>query len=493
MAQLIYWMQLLLYYLHWGVYWLYQSLLMIAGVMIMGFRFVLRGIQPIRHSIGLPFTSPIPPDTLPIGHQIQNIYTIEKLLGQGGFGQAYLARNHHQWDHPCVIKEFRPACIQDLPDPQQLAKAWDLFKREAYILSQLNHPQIPQFRGFFSEIIDRQPHWLLVQDWVNGQTLSHGIRKNWFKEENDVVQFLRYMLPVIKYLHDQGIYHRDIAPDNIILSDDTGLPHLIDFGGVKIAIEPVIVSKGKLPHQTQRQGQPLTLLYKPGYSPLEQMQGQFYPTSDLYALGVTAIAMITGSTNPETLRDSYHQWHWQQHRKFSVSPSLAQVLDRMVAPHPSQRYPSAQAVYQALDQAFRLGPMPPVPAPAAPLGSLPQPYSPPSPAPAYTQVTVAALGSPSTTVVGNPTAQRGSTRVAPGIMSRSLTRITQNFTQPPQPPTHPNTLSLAPRSLEEAHPTTLSQGLRRRWLGRLGWVLVGLGVVFVPLIVSYWIVRLLQR
>jgi serine/threonine-protein kinase len=147
------------------------------------------------------------------------------------------------------------------------------------------------------------------------------------------------VLPVLTYLHDRQIIHRDISLDNIMLRDRDKMPVLIDFGVGKVATaQPVGVG---CPYGT--------VVGKAGYSPIEQLKtGKVYPNSDLYALAVTAIALLTGKT-PENLFDEMTvSWVWRNHAP-DTDRELAAILDRMLSYRPQERYQSAAAVAAALN------------------------------------------------------------------------------------------------------------------------------------------------
>jgi serine/threonine protein kinase len=92
---------------------------------------------------------------------LQNRYRIVRVLGQGGFGRTYLAQDQNRFNEYCVLKEFMPA----RGEPHQIQKAKELFKREAAVLYQLRHPQIPRFHALF----EQEQRLFLVQDYVEGK------------------------------------------------------------------------------------------------------------------------------------------------------------------------------------------------------------------------------------------------------------------------------------------------------------------------------------
>jgi serine/threonine protein kinase len=268
---------------------------------------------------------------LRFGTVLQSRYRVTTILGQGGFGRTYLAEDLGRFNELCAIKELIPSHS----DTYFLEKSKELFQREAAILYQIQHPQIPQFRATFEQ--DRR--LFLVQDYVVGKTyktlLDERQRYGQTFSEPEIIQLLRQMLPVLAHIHTKGIIHRDISPDNIILRDDNK-PVLIDFG---------VVKELATRFQSGNNPQPTTV-GKLGYAPSEQIQtGRAYPCSDLYSLAVTAVVLLTGKEPQELFDDSILVWNWQQWVK--VSPGLAQVLDRMLSYKPSDRYQSVAEVAKA--------------------------------------------------------------------------------------------------------------------------------------------------
>lgn len=273
---------------------------------------------------------------LAVGQTLDKRYRLIRYLGQGGFGRAYQAEAIHRFDEHCVLKEFAP----QVQGTAELAKAKELFQREAGALHKLKHPQLPGFWELFQVELDAGNGCLFfVQDYIEGQTyfdlLKSGMRLN----EAEIIQFLQQMLAVLTYIHSQGVIHRDISPDNIILRTSDHLPVLIDFGGVK-QIAATAISKFT-------QIGVSTCLGKKGYAPEEQLRkGEVFVNSDLYSLAVTALVLSTGK-EPQHLYDAYQgKWRWEQEIK--LSSQLKTVLQKMLAHQPSDRFINAEAVLQAL-------------------------------------------------------------------------------------------------------------------------------------------------
>lgn len=273
---------------------------------------------------------------------LRDRYLPLKLLGQGGFGVAVLARDR---DTPamrrCVVKQFKPT--GDLTQ-RQLEIAQNLFEREAEVLEQLGNKntQIPDLYAFFELNVPSFPpgkqdqFFYLVQEYIEGEDLDAEVTRKGLFSEHEVLDFLRQILPVLQFVHEQGSIHRDIKPSNII-RDRQGRLHLLDFGAVKQVT--------KVASASASQGS--TGIYSMGFAPPEQMGGgQIFPSTDLYALAVTCLTLQTGK-EPKQLFDSYtNRWNWRNYAK--VSDRLVDILDRMLLPSPNQRFQSADEVLTAL-------------------------------------------------------------------------------------------------------------------------------------------------
>lgn len=284
---------------------------------------------------------------IPLGTVLRQRYLIQKILGQGGFGRTYLALDQERFNEACALKEF----IVPYQDDALVAKSKVLFQREASILYQLQHPQVPRFWAAFED----EQRLFLVQSWIEGETyrrlLSDRKQHQQVFSEAEVLHFLRHLLPVLTYIHEQGIIHRDISPENIILQPksatsragasfpESGLPVLIDFGAVKEAASHWPLTSG------------LTRVGKVGYAPPEQLQtGKVSPNSDLYSLAATSLALLT-SKEPQTLLDS-RTLTWQLRAHADLSDELEAILQKMLAVYPGDRYQTAADVLADLEPLF---------------------------------------------------------------------------------------------------------------------------------------------
>jgi serine/threonine-protein kinase len=267
-------------------------------------------------------------------------YLPARLLGQGGFGAAFLARDRYTPAmRQCVAKLLQPPVNLNA---QQLQIAQNLFEREAAVLEELgsDHPQIPSLLAFFELSVPslqqgkNDRFFYLVQEFIDGENLENELAVKGKFSESETMEVLREILKVLDFVHSRGSIHRDIKPANIMRGKN-GRLYLLDFGAVKQVT------------QSAASGKASTGIYSLGYAPPEQMSGQeVYPATDLYALAVTCITLLSG-LQPTDLFDSYrNEWNW--HSRVQVSSRLTQVLDRMLLPAPSQRFQSTAEVEAAL-------------------------------------------------------------------------------------------------------------------------------------------------
>ncbi len=275
-----------------------------------------------------------PSEILP-GTLVDRRYLVKKNLGQGGFGRTYLVEDQRRFNDLFVLKEFAPKTT----DEYIVTKSQELFKREAETLNKLKHPQIPKFFGWFAE----NKRLFLVQQYIDGKTYTNILEERQQQGETfseaEVISWLKNLLSVLQYIHDNNIIHRDISPDNIMLCHKTHQPMLIDFGVVNQLKATQISGESNY-----NQG---TIVGKQLYAPIEQISaGVCYPNSDLYALAVTALVLLTGK-HPRDFFDGYTRtWKWREHVK--IGQTLGQVLDKMLSEIPQNRYQSAADVLDEL-------------------------------------------------------------------------------------------------------------------------------------------------
>ncbi len=260
-------------------------------------------------------------------------YVIKKVLGQGGMGAALLASDTRVAGKPVVIKEL----IVDNTDPTQLQEDVRNFEREVETLAHIDHPLVPGVTDHFQE----GSHYFMVQEYVDGENLEDRItRTHQPLPERDALTYASQVLDVLDYLSQQNppIVHRDIKPANIIIGAKDKRAHLVDFG-----IARADNAKNVRRKQTSALG-------TPGYAPPEQYQGNADPRSDLYALGATLHHLLT-NRDP---RD-YPPFAYPPVRTLNrqLSPETERVLNRASTIDINQRYQSAAAMRQDIDETLQ--------------------------------------------------------------------------------------------------------------------------------------------
>ncbi len=277
---------------------------------------------------------------------LNNRYQIIQVLGAGGFGETFLAEDTYMPSRRrCVIKQLKPVTN----DPQMYELIQQRFQREAATLEALGEgsEQIPKLYAYFSE--NGQFH--LVQEWIQGQTLTGKMAAEGPISESAVREILASLLLVLDYVHSKGIIYRDIKPDNIILRKSNGKPVLIDFGAVKETMTAVVNSQGKATYSI--------VLGTPGFMAPEQAAGRPIYASDIYSLGMTAIYLLTGKLPQELELDLHTEGMlWRQYA-LNVSPSLAAILDQAIQYHPRDRYTTAIKMLDALQSVASIPPQQP--------------------------------------------------------------------------------------------------------------------------------------
>jgi len=268
-------------------------------------------------------------------------YRVMRPIGQGGFGRTYLAVDDDRLKARCVIKQFSP----QLQGTKALEKAVQLFEQEAVRLNELGeHPQIPALLAYF----EHDKRLYLVQQFVEGNTLLQELAQNGIFIEQRIREVLAGILPILKFVHDHQVIHRDITPSNIIRRKFDNKLVLIDFGVAKLL-------------SVEATNQPGTKIGTEGYAPIEQLRsGKAYPASDIYSLGATCLFLMT-QVKPEDLYDPLEgRWLWRDRlseKGRTISEPIAQILDKMLKDLVSERYPSADAVMKDLRTALSRPPM----------------------------------------------------------------------------------------------------------------------------------------
>ena len=279
----------------------------------------------------------IPPEGLPLAGAPR--YVLRKLLGRGGFGDAYLA-DDEELTRRVVIK-----LLMNLSDPT----IRDRFKREARISANIRHPAVVQVFDIGS-LPDGRPYFIM--EWIDGTSLTQFIQERGatFSLSRSLT-LLAEAAEGLAVAHDMGVIHRDIKPDNILVTRD-GHAKLIDFGIAKKAVE----ESGQ---QTVKQTSMGTVLGTPRYiSPEQAMAKVLAAASDLYSLGCVMYSLLTGCSPFEGSAQEL-----MMHHVYTPAPTLAAakpgrhfppavegIVARLLAKDPLRRYQTGGELAKALRQ-----------------------------------------------------------------------------------------------------------------------------------------------
>jgi serine/threonine protein kinase len=265
--------------------------------------------------------------------QLLKRYSIQSLLGRGGFGVTFLARNIYLPEQPfCVVKKFAPI----FTDPKLVAIARDQFGLESLMLSRLgSHAHVPTLLDYFQIGTD----CYLVEEYIPGTVLSQLVNNQHQFTEAEVERFLTQMLQLLAYIHSHHLIHRDIKPQNIILCQTDRRFVLVDFGAVK-DLSPIAT--------TAKNAEYSTAVGTPGFAPPEQLANYPVYASDIYALGMTCIYLLTGKEPSEFATDPYTcELIWAE--DLDISTGLLEIINKMTQMPLVDRYQSATKVLTALD------------------------------------------------------------------------------------------------------------------------------------------------
>jgi serine/threonine protein kinase len=285
---------------------------------------------------------------LPIGSRLAE-FEVTRVVGQGGFGVVYEA-----WDtdleRVVALKEYLPVSLSTrqasgtvMPLSERTRETFDLgmrsFINEARLLAQFDHPSLLKVLRFWQE----KGTAYMAMPFYRGETLRQALnaRSGGGVPEDWLMDILDGVTQALGVMHAANCYHRDIAPDNIILLEDSGRPVLLDFG----AARRVITDKT----------QAITVILKPGYAPIEQyaempdmVQGAW---TDVYALSAVMNVAVTGRPPPPSvarmLNDSYVPLATDDHLRTRYGERLLSAIDAGLGVRPEQR-PQSMAELRGL-------------------------------------------------------------------------------------------------------------------------------------------------
>ncbi len=257
---------------------------------------------------------------------IEERYRLVRPLGQGGQGTTWKAEDLSNGQR-VALKALSLRAMANW-------KSLELFQRESRVLEALDHPGVPDFVDSLHDSDMEAGGFFLVQELIEGPTLSERVNQGWHPGEQSVQALATALLETLVYLHERNpaLIHRDIKPSNIIMRTEDARPVLVDFGAVQDSVrgEHSIAS---------------TVVGTYGYMAPEQFRGQATAQSDLYALGATLMFTLTQQA-PEALP--------QERLKINVSavtnlsPNFTRWLETLLEPFPEDRFQSAAEALNAL-------------------------------------------------------------------------------------------------------------------------------------------------
>jgi eukaryotic-like serine/threonine-protein kinase len=262
-------------------------------------------------------------------------FRVMRLLSdKTGFGKVYDA---YERDKPTIIKVLKEDLNFD-------SKAVELFKQEASVLGELNHPGIPKVQDYFLyQTREGLGLHCIAMEKIDGPTLEGWLQQQQNRpiSEEQAVAWLKQLLTILVLVHDKQYLHRDIKPSNIMIRPNGQLV-LIDFGTAR-ALTHSYIAKVSSGSGSQ------TSISSSGYSAPEQMFGKAVPQSDFYALGRTFVFLLTGK-HPDTMYDAYNnELQWRPHTK-NISPALLNLIDWLMAHEINNRPKTAEEILQRLAQ-----------------------------------------------------------------------------------------------------------------------------------------------
>ena len=264
-----------------------------------------------------------------------------------------------QW-HPVRERRVMKVLNNDGQQEVNTLKSVELMQREAHVLSllahpNLTHPGIPKatiddYFTFTPHNSSLELHCLVMQKFA-GQNLETWVESYGRISQTLALNWLKQLTQILNVVHGCGYFHRDIKPNNIILQPN-GEVALIDFGAVKDIDELFLarVSTGGGTPLRFSEAWRITRIYTPGYSPLEQIEGQALPQSDFYALGRTFVYLVTAINPSDLPKDEQTGRLIWRNKAPQIDRPFAELLDDLMAPFPGQRPPTTQVILQRLER-----------------------------------------------------------------------------------------------------------------------------------------------
>ncbi len=265
-------------------------------------------------------------------------FRLDRMIGEGGFGQVWSAYREADGTH-CAVKVLHLELVRSID-------ALTRFQRELDAIQRLQHPNVISAMDH-GTLSDGRPY--LVLEYIQGPSLRDVIQERGAIPPLEVLEILGPLCEALQVAHDAGLVHRDVKASNVILAHqgEALRPVLLDFGLVKLVdqVGPGLTSSR-------------SMLGTPAAMAPEQMRGQpVDQRTDVYALGLLAYHMLTGQPafgGAPGVVQSYLQVHGPRPRpsaKVDLDPAIDEPIGRALAPEPSERFPSARGLFDALKHA----------------------------------------------------------------------------------------------------------------------------------------------
>ncbi|NEP81226.1 MAG: serine/threonine protein kinase [Okeania sp. SIO3B3] len=253
-------------------------------------------------------------------------YRVVTALGQGGMGITYEAEDLTNYQRVAI----KAVSLQQIKD----WKILELFEREAKVIANLHHSQIPKYLNYFYIDTEQDRCFYLIRELVWGNSLANWVKQGWHPTEIQVKNIAIQILKILSYLHQLNppIIHRDIKPENIILQPNCQV-FLVDFGAVKDIYRQTMSLSG-------------TFVGTIGYMPPEQLRGQAYYASDLYSLGATLLYLLT-HRSPDELPQKRMKIDFRS--CVEISPEFMNWLEVILEPIWEDRFQWATAALNVLN------------------------------------------------------------------------------------------------------------------------------------------------
>ncbi len=264
-------------------------------------------------------------------------YKIVRRIGGGGMGSVYMAEDQNLANRPVAVKEM----IEMFADENARSKAIEDFRRESELLAQLDHPSIPTIYQYFFDT--KRGRYYLVMKYIDGGDIAARQRAmGGTVDELTVTKWGVDTADVLDYIHSQipPIIYRDLKPANLMIDARTNRVMLVDFG----------IARFVAPSQKG-----VTAIGTMGYAPPELFAGNVEPRSDVYSLGATMFHLLTGQDpqdNPLLIFDFTKNPKPRQLNP-SITPEMEEMICRAVEHKPENRFASAKAFGQALQEHLR--------------------------------------------------------------------------------------------------------------------------------------------